>query len=344
MSGTALWEGTNNVESFRRAFLSGDSSIVWWMIKTQAKTSANISKLWPILNLRIFSLFVYQYTAFIPGSANYGKATPWVKAQRDPSYLFEKAFTFNNSISVSKANDVSSFRLSYQNVQGNDILPNTRLDKNSFTGNASYKISDNFTANLFATYVNQETTGKNPTGYHGFMGNFRQWWATNVDLLDQKNLYFMNKRNNSWNMQGPDNTAPLYWDNPYFRLYENYVTDARDRFAGNFSLSYDISDKINLLGRVSHDGFTYMIDERRAVGSLPDAMSIGPATGNQPSGYAVVNQRRNEENYDFIASFKDKYSGNISLNALVGTNINVQSFYSNSKYQVEQQCWLTEAL
>ena len=277
------------------------------------------------------SLLVYQYTAFIPGSTNYGKATPWVKAQRDPSYLFEKAFTFNNSISVSKANDVSSFRLSYQNVQGNDILPNTRLDKNSFTGNASYKISDNFTANLFATYVNQETTGKNPTGYHGFMGNFRQWWATNVDLLDQKNLYFMNKRNNSWNMQGPDNTAPLYWDNPYFRLYENYVTDARNRFAGNFSLSYDISDKINLLGRVSHDGFTYMIDERRAVGSLPDAMSIGPATGNQPSGYAVVNQRRNEENYDFIASFKDKYSGNISLNALVGTNINVQSFYSNSQ-------------
>lgn len=277
------------------------------------------------------NLLVWQYTAFIPGSKNFGRATPWVAAQHDPSYLFEKAFSYNNTISVSKGNDVSSFRLSYQNVQGNDILPNSRLDKNTFTGNASYKIADNLTATFVGTYVNQETVGKNPTGYHGIIGNFRQWWANNVDMYDQRDLYFMNRKNNSWNMQSPTNTAPLYWDNPYFRLYENYVSDERNRFAGNFSLSYDVTDKINILGRVSHDGFTYRIDERRAVGSLPDAMSIGPATGNQPSGYAVVNQRRNEENYDLIATYKDKFNENISLNALVGGNVNVQTFYSNAQ-------------
>lgn len=277
------------------------------------------------------NLMVWQYTAFIPGSKNFGKATPWVKAAHDPSYLFEKAFSYNNSISVSKGNEVSSFRLSYQNVQGNDILPNTKLDKNSFTGNASYKIADNLTASLFGTYVTQSTVGKNPTGYHGFMGNFRQWWATNVDLADQRDLYFMNRQNNSWNMQSPDKTAPLYWDNIYFRLYENYITDSRQRFAGNFSLSYDINEKFNLMGRVSHDGFNYMMDERRAVGSLPDTMSIGPATGNQPSGYALVNQKRNEENYDFIGTYKDKFGENISLTALLGTNINVQKFYSNAQ-------------
>ena len=277
------------------------------------------------------NLMVFQYNAFIPGSASFGKATPWVKAKNGVDKLFDEGFTYNNAISVSKANDVSSFRLSFQNVQGNDVVPNTKLDKNSFTGNASYKVTDNLTANFFGTYVNQKTVGKNPTGYHGFMGNFRQWWATNVDMLEQRDLYFLNRRNNSWNMQGPDNTAPLYWDNPYFRIYENFVSDARERFAGNFSLSYDVSNKINLLGRVSHDGYTYMIDERRAVGSLPDAMSIGPATGNQPSGYAVVNQRRNEENYDFIATYKDKFAQNISLNALIGSNVNVQRFYSNSQ-------------
>ncbi len=277
------------------------------------------------------NLMVWQYTAFIPGSRNFGKATPWVAAENDPSTLFERAFSYNNSISISKGNDVSSFRLSYQNVQGNDILPNSRLDKNSFTGNASYKITDNLTASLYGTFVKQETVGKNPTGYHGMMGNFRQWWANNVDMRDQRDLYFMNRNNNSWNIMSPANTAPLYWDNPYFRLYENYITDARQRFAGNFNLSYDVTNKINLLGRVSHDGYTYMIDERRAVGSLSDAMSIGPATGNQPSGYAVVNQRRSEENYDFIGTYKDNFSDNISFTALLGTNINVQKFYSNAQ-------------
>ncbi len=278
------------------------------------------------------SLMVWQYTSFIPGAQGYGTATPWVAAKHDPSYLFQTAATYNNSISVGKANEVSSFRLSYQNVHGNDILPNTKLNKNTFTGTASYKIADNLTANLYATYVDQGTVGKNPTGYHGIAGNFRQWWAVNVDMYDQRDLYFNSNKNYSWNIKSPDNISPLYWDNPYFRLYENYITDSRQRFAGNFSLNWDVTDKVNILARASHDGFTYFLDERRAVGSLPDAMSIGPATGSQPSGYAVVNQRRGEDNYDVIATFKDKYlDDKLDFMALVGGNINVQKFYSNSQ-------------
>ncbi|WP_262696902.1 SusC/RagA family TonB-linked outer membrane protein [Amniculibacterium aquaticum] len=275
---------------------------------------------------------VWQYTSFLPGSPNYGVATPWVAAEHDPSYLYEKAVTYNNSVSFGKADEKSSFRLSYQNVNGTDILPNTKLNKNAITGTASYKLTDGLTANLYATYVSQGTVGKNPTGYHGINGNFRQWWATNVDILDQKNFYMNSGKNYSWNINSPTDIAPLYWDNPYFRLYENYVTDRRDRFAGNFNLSYDINEKFNVMARMSHDGFTYFIDERRAVGSLPDAMSIGPSTGNQPSGYAVVNQRRGEDNYDLIGTYKDDFLGKrLSLTALLGTNINVQKFYSNSQ-------------
>ena len=277
------------------------------------------------------NLLVWQYTSFIPGSPNYGKATPWVAAKNDPNYIFQKAVNYNNTVSFTKGNDVSTFRLSFQNNNGNDILPNTYLNKNSITGNASYKIADNLTASFYATFVNQNTVGKNPTGYHGIMGNFRQWWATNVDLKDQRDLYFASRKNFSWNIQSPTNVAPLYWDNPYFRLYENYITDSRQRFAGNFSLSYDVTKKINITARLSHDGFSYFIDERRAVGSLPDAMSIGPASGNQPSGYAVVNQRRAEDNYDVLATYKDNFADNLTFNGVLGTNINVQRFYSNAQ-------------
>jgi TonB-linked SusC/RagA family outer membrane protein len=276
---------------------------------------------------------VWQYGAFIPGSPTYGKATPWVAGEHDPSYLFQTGVNYNNTISFGKANDISSFRISYQNVNGTDILPNTSLNKNVLTGTASYKITDNLTASLYATYVTQNTVGKNPTGYHGITGNFRQWWAVNVDMLDQKNLYFNSGgKNYSWNINGPNNIAPAYWDNPYFRLYQNYITDSRQRFAGNFALNWDINENFNITARASHDGFNYFIDERRAVGSLPDAMSIGPSTGNQPSGYAVVNQRRNEDNYDLMGSYKNKYfNDQLSFNALIGTNINVQKFYSNSQ-------------
>ena len=277
------------------------------------------------------NLLVWQYTSFIPGSPSFGKATPWVAGANDPNYLFQKAVNYNNTISFTKGNDVSTFRLSFQNNNGNDILPNTYLNKNSVTGNASYKIADNLTANIYATYVTQNTRGKNPTGYHGIMGNFRQWWATNVDLKDQRDFYMSSKKNYSWNIYSPTNISPAYWDNPYFRLYENYITDSRQRFAGNFSLSYDVSKKINITARLSHDGYSYFIDERRAVGSLPDAMSIGPASGNQPSGYAVVNQRRGEDNYDLLATYKDNFTDKLSFNSVLGTNVNVQTFYSNAQ-------------
>lgn len=278
------------------------------------------------------NLLVWQYGAFIPGSPTYGQATPWVAAKNDPSKFFETGVTYNNAVSFAGGNDVSTFRLSYQNVNGTDILPNSYLNKNNITGTASYKITDNLTATLYATFVDQNTVGKNPTGYHGITGNFRQWWATNVDILDQKNLYFMSHKNYSWNIKSPTDISPAYWNNPYFMRYENFVTDKRSRFAGNFSLSYDVNPHINLLARMSHDGYTYFIDERRAVGSLPDAMSIGPATGNQPSGYAVVNQRRSEDNYDFLGTYKNSFLDNkMSFTGLLGTNINVQKFYSDAQ-------------
>jgi TonB-linked SusC/RagA family outer membrane protein len=278
------------------------------------------------------NLLVFQYTAFLPGSKDFGKATPWVAAKHDPSYLFQTAATYNNSFSIAKGNDVSSFRLSYQNVNGNDILPNTYLNKNALTGTASYKIADNLTATLYSTYVTQSTVGKNPTGYHGVAGNFRQWWATNVDILEQRDFYMNSGKNYSWNIKGPTDPAAKYWDNPYFRLYENYLTDKRERFAGNVSLSWDVDKHINLTARASHDGYTYFIDERRAVGSLTDAMTIGPASGNQPSGYAQMNQRRGEENYDFLGSYKNKFFDNfLNFYGLIGSNVNVQSFYSNSQ-------------
>lgn len=278
------------------------------------------------------NLLVWQYTSFVPGTVNFGKASPWVAAKNDPSFLFQTATTYNNSFSVAKSNDVAAFRLSYQNVNGTDILPNSSLNKNALTGTASYKIADNLTANIYTTYVKQSTVGKNPTGYHGIAGNFRQWWAVNVDMKDQRDMYFNYKKNYSWNIQSPTNTAPLYWDNPYFRLYENYISDSRERFAGNVSLSWDVSKKINILARASHDGYTYMVDERRAVGSLPDAMSIGPATGSQPSGYAVSNQRRGEDNYDVIGTYKDNYFNNVvDFFGVLGSNINIQQFYSNAQ-------------
>lgn len=278
------------------------------------------------------NLNVWQYGAFIPGSPTFGKATPYVAAQNGPGAFFQTGVTSNNSISFSKGNDVSSFRLSYQNQNSTDIEPNSNMSKNSFTGNASYKLSDKLTANFYGTYVDQNTIGRNSTGYNNnIMSNFRQWWAVTTDLKDQKNFYFNSGgKNYTWNINSPTDLTPSYWDNVYFQRYQNFETDRRTRFAGNFSLNYEINKHISLLFRAGTDGYNQIMDDRKAVGSVAGLMGFGLTTVDQPSGYAVMNIHAQESNYDFLATFKHELGENVSLNAILGGNINDQSRYTNS--------------
>ncbi|MBT2619417.1 MULTISPECIES: SusC/RagA family TonB-linked outer membrane protein [Chryseobacterium] len=276
------------------------------------------------------NLMVWQYDAFIPDSRNFGKTTPWVMAKNGPITFFDKAINQTNNIAFSGGDDRTTFRLSYSNTNATDILPNSSLMKNNFSGNASYKLMDNLTATIFANYITQSTKGRNATGYtDNLMGNFRQWWPTNIDIQYLKYLYETFDKNYTWNIKSPTNLSPAYWDNPYFTRYKNYQNDKRDRFAGNFSLNYDLSKNINILGRVGIDGYNMMIEERRAVGSVPAFFSFN--TIEQPSGYAVTNLRFTETNYDLIATYKKNISEDFNIQALIGGNINVQSNYSNAQ-------------
>ncbi len=277
---------------------------------------------------------VWQYTSFIPGSASFGKATPWVAAKHTPVDFFEIGAMYNNGLSISKASDNASFRMSYQNQNGTDVLPNSKLNKNTLSGNASYNITDNLVGTIGATYVSQQVTGRNNTGYSGnLISGFRQWWATNVDIYDQRNFYLNSGKNYTWNILGPASLSPSYWNNPYFQRYENYSYDTRDRFAGNASLSYDVDKHINLLARVGFDEYVQRMEDRKAVGSIAELMGFGLTDGNaagEPSGFAMQNIKQKETNYDFIATYKNTWN-KLNLVALLGTNINIQNFYNSSQ-------------
>ncbi|MBV8327977.1 SusC/RagA family TonB-linked outer membrane protein [Chryseobacterium sp.] len=278
------------------------------------------------------NLLVYQYGAFIPGSSTFGRATPWVAAKNDPSRFFQKGTNYNNGVSFSKGGDTGSFRLSFNNQNGSDIMPNTYLNKNTITGNASYKLMDNLNATIGATYVTQNVRGRNSTGYSGnLISGFRQWWPVNVDVKDQQYFYSNSRNNYTWNIPSADNLTPAYWNNPYFQVYENAVFDTRERFAGNFSLSYDVTKNLNLLARVGTDGFSQRMEDKKAVGSVPELMGFGLTSIEQPSGFAVMQIKQRETNYDFIANYKKDFDNELNLSALIGTNLNVINFYSNSQ-------------
>lgn len=278
---------------------------------------------------------VYQYDAFIPGSATFGQATPWVAAENGPIAFFNTGTSTVNNIALSGGTDKGTYRVTYSNTDSKDILPNSLLSKNNYNAAATYKFNDKLSSNFNLTYVNQNTRNRNSTGYNGnIMSNFRQWWATNIDLKEQKQFYELGNLNYTWNQRSATDIAPNYWDNPYFQRYNNYNTDTRQRFAGNASVNYEVSKNFSLMGRVGTDGFNMRTEDRLAVGSYPNIIGSNSNGANlpaQPSGYTVDLYNFSEQNYDFLATYKKDIIDDLNLNIIAGTNYNVQNRYLNQQ-------------
>jgi TonB-linked SusC/RagA family outer membrane protein len=277
------------------------------------------------------NLKVYQWDAFVPESPNYQKATPWVAAKNGPITFFNTAVTTSNTLSLSGASDVSSFRFSYTNFIQNGIMPNSQLTKNTFDLNVSRKLAKNFTVSSQANFTHQNTVGRNGTGYMGnIMTSFRQWWEVNVDVKELKSLYDQTGRNVTWNMSDPanGNTTPIYWNNYYWERYNDYENDSRSHLFGNTQFKWDVTNYLSVTGRVTLDTYSQIQEEHIGDGSVPAAFGIGLL--DVPSGYSRDNINFMETNYDLLVNFNKNLTDKLNLTALAGGNIRRNS--QNSIY------------
>jgi len=264
------------------------------------------------------NLMVYQWDAFDPESPNFGKSRPWMAAGNGPLSFFEKPVSSNQSIFLDGGSEKGSFKLGYTRTDDKGILPNSKVTKNLLNFGATYNVTSALTAGASVNFSNIVGKGRYGTGYDdkNLAGNFRQWWQTNVDIKEQREAYFRNRKNVTWNWADPDDLTPIYWDNAYFTRYENYQNDSRDRYFGNVNLNYKITEWLNILGRVAIDSYDEIQEERQAVGSVTT------------SSYSRYNRSFRETNYDLLLNFDKDVFTDINIKALLGTNIRKQHISS----------------
>lgn len=259
------------------------------------------------------NLMVYHWDAFDPRLPTYLQKKPWVAAANDPTEFFETPWGTNFSAFVDGGGDRATFKLGYTRTDDKGILPNSRLNKDMINLQASYNITPRLTASATVNFSKTRGLGRYGTGYgdaRSLVNGFREWWQMNVDVKDLERAYRLTGENITWNMSGPpDDIGPIYWDNPYFVRYESYESDSRFRTLGIVSLNYQLSDAINLLGRVSLDTYDQLQEERDGYGSVNIA------------SYSRFNLTFREYNYDFIANFDKDVSDNLNVKALVGANL-----------------------
>nr|WP_315165942.1 SusC/RagA family TonB-linked outer membrane protein [uncultured Flavobacterium sp.] len=261
---------------------------------------------------------VYNWNAFTPYSDSYGKATPWEAAKNGPITFFTSPLSISNSVSFEDGNEKTNVVFNYNNTKQNGIMPNSELKKNSFSLKLNHQFTDKLSLSTFANYSQQNTIGRNSTGYNdNIAGMFRQWFQTNVDIQELKQVYERSGGQNvTWNWSDPTDLRPIYWDNPYFTRYQNYQNDSRNRFTGYAKLDYVLTDWLTATGRISTDSYAEIREERRADGSVPAEFGIN--RNDESSGYQRYNRNFSEQNYDFFLTFKKNISEDFSFNGILG--------------------------
>jgi TonB-linked SusC/RagA family outer membrane protein len=279
------------------------------------------------------NLLVYQWDAFVPGSPNFGKQTPWVghasNEDEGPLSFFETEKIFTNNVAIDGGSDRGTFRISIGNTDDHGILPNSKLERYNFGTNAAFNFTNKFSGSASVNFVRTETTGRNETGYNNnIMTSFRQWYETNVSVKELKDIYEMTKINYGWNPADASvPEIPIFWDNPYFIRWESYSTDARNRLYGNTQLNYKVNNNFDLMGRIGLDTYNMLQEERLAKTSNAKQFGIGSpgqAPADQTSGYSRLNRDVRTTNLDFQAHYKRDLTTSLNFNGYLGA-----SFYRN---------------
>ncbi len=254
---------------------------------------------------------IYQWNSIYPQLDTYQQATPWVAAEHTLNDIWETGITTINSVALDGGTETSSFRLGVTHLNEDGALPNANIKRNTVKFSGTQDLSDKFSAGANFTYTRTDGKGRYGTGYDALniMQSARQWNQRNVDLFEQRDAYFATRQNITWNANGPDNLTPIYFDNPYWTRYENFQTDNRNRYFGNFNLNYDINDIFNVVGRFSFDSYDELREERINVGSVDVA------------NYTRTNNRAAEFNYDVILGFNKNLTDDLNLDGNLGLNL-----------------------
>lgn len=240
---------------------------------------------------------------------DYMKEVPWVKAKNDVKSFFNTGVTYNQSVSIAKSFKESNIRMSFNNNVTEGIVPNSKLQRNNFTLNASTQISEQLKAETNINYVYTKGFNRPEIGYgdNSVAERFFQWGQRQLDFNKLKDYKLANGSQRSWNRTAWDNGMPAYSDNPYWVVYENTAQDVRNRLFGNVKLTYNFTDNLYAVGTVYGDRYDLSIEERVAVGSQ-----------SMPS-FQVTKRNVSEYNYEGRLHYDAQFN-EIGFNAFVGVN------------------------
>ncbi len=228
--------------------------------------------------------------------------------------FFETGVTLNNHISVSGGNEGVTYYLSAGRMNQTGIIPNTNFARTSFKATVSAKLTDKLKTTFSANYINsggkRSQNGSNTSGV--MLGLLRT-----TPTFDNRNGVDPSKNPSAYQFE--DGRPRAYrgllgdraiYDNPYWTVNKNFLTDKVNRMIGFGQVSYDFTDWFTTTARLGIDTYSDFRKFRNDIGS-----------GTLPAGQ-VVNHTINSSDItaDVLGTISKNLSDELSINATVGWN------------------------
>jgi TonB-linked SusC/RagA family outer membrane protein len=236
-----------------------------------------------------------------------GSMKPYAKVDNNIQDFFRTGFTTTNGIALSGGSETAYVRFGYNNLKNDDVIPNSGLERNDASLNATLK-SEKFTLDANVNYMIETTANRpglgdspNNVGYSlsSLAPNIDQAWLQHYKNEATGEIY-------KWNNN-------IYQLNPYFTVDANHNSSKKNRFMGNVAGTYQVAKWVGLTFRSGLD--TYLFTAK-------DFMSPGGTWPARETGYLGLNDITvSEMNTDVIANFSEiKLATDLTFSGILGAN------------------------
>lgn len=236
-----------------------------------------------------------------------GVSRPYVNVGEGLNDFYRTGSTWTNTIALNGGNDMGSFRFSASDLNNEDLLPNSGFNRRVFNGNMNGTFGK-LVLQVSGQYSKERAT--NRPRLSDSPGNANYTVITkpaNISFADmQGDPDKLGAQEDGFELQHQGNR---FAQNPYWAAYQWRRFDVKDRFFGNASLTFNVTDWLYIRGRVGTD-FTSI-----------DAESYeGYGTAFKPSGsFNQTFRQIREDNADLFVGVNKEFD-EISIDAIVGGN------------------------
>jgi TonB-linked SusC/RagA family outer membrane protein len=263
-----------------------------------------------------------QYDSPINPLTGERTATPWIARGKDNLKRFiQPGALMTNNVSIANSTEKSDVRFSFTNTYQRGIIPNTQLNTYNFNVSNTVRFSKKFRMDATLNYNRQATDnvpdvvyGPNSVIYNVIIWTGADW---DVDAEDIRGIWKPGK-------EGVESVFAEYqrYHNPWFTSYHWLRGHYKNDTYGYTALTYDFSDKFNVLARTSITTYDLFRNEKMPFSAHP--------YGREENRGDYREDRRSmfENNTEFLANYKDQL-GALSLDAKFGGNIRTFAYNSN---------------